>query len=82
MTLTIAYFSTPVKTIPCIKTRWARKKITTGITKVMRAPVWIRFGWRPYRALNFCKPTERGHNSGLATRYTNGAKKSFQAKKK
>jgi len=41
------YFSTPVKTMPCIKMRWATKKTTTGTTSVIRAPVWIRFGRRP-----------------------------------
>ena len=43
----IGYFSTPEKTMPCIKTRWAMKKMITGKTSVIKALVWIRLGMRP-----------------------------------
>jgi hypothetical protein len=35
------YFSTPVITTPCIKVRWARKKMIRGTTIVNTAPAII-----------------------------------------
>jgi len=40
------YFSTPVMTMPRVKTRWKMRKIRTGIMRVMSVPAWIRAGLR------------------------------------
>ncbi len=40
----VLYFSTPVITMPCMNTRWARKKTTTGRATAMTAPAWSRPG--------------------------------------
>ena len=41
------HFSTPVMTTPCMKKRWAMKKITTGRISAMSEPAWIRCGCWP-----------------------------------
>ena len=40
------YFSTPVMTMPRVKTRWKTRKISTGMIRVMSVPAWIRAGLR------------------------------------
>lgn len=40
------YFSTPVMTMPRVKTRWKMRKIRTGMMRVMSVPAWIRAGLR------------------------------------
>ncbi len=40
------YFSTPVMTMPRVKTRWKMRKIRTGMMRVISVPAWIRAGLR------------------------------------
>jgi len=42
-----AYFSTPVITMPCMNTRWAMKKITTGRVTAITAAACSSPGWEP-----------------------------------
>ena len=39
------YFSTPVMTMPRVKTRWKAANRTTGMSRVMMLPAWIRFAF-------------------------------------
>ena len=41
-----AYFSTPLMTMPRVKKRWNTMKRSTGITRVIRVPAWMRAGLR------------------------------------
>jgi hypothetical protein len=36
-----AYFSTPLITIPRVRKRWKTRKITIGMTIVIRVPAWM-----------------------------------------
>lgn len=40
------YFSTPLMTMPRVKTRWKAMNSRTGITSVIRVPAWINDGLR------------------------------------
>src|SRR6476469_7564608 len=40
------HFSTPVTTRPRVKKRWVSRKATTGMTRVISVPAWMRPGSR------------------------------------
>jgi hypothetical protein len=63
------YRSTPVMTIPFVKTRWKMRKRTIGMIIVIRVPAWMRPGLTAMRApLKLARPTGSVIRSGFVDR--------------
>ena len=63
----VAYLS-PVRTMPCMKKRCAKKKISRGMIIVRMDAAWISWGSELYRPLKRNRPTAIGLMSALPAR--------------
>jgi len=54
---------TPDRAMPLRKTRWAKKKMSSGMARASSAPAWMRCGEVSNRLLKICRPTAIGCRS-------------------